>query len=339
MSDDVSGPVRLKNPKNVFLAVGDHGMHGTLDTLRHAYFGLFISDGQRSLIGKLDLKKRSYLGPTSLVPELALLMANQARVTSSSLVVDPFVGTGSIIVAAAQFGAVVLGSDIDVRVLRGKQGNNITTMLRQYGLPAPELMRVDNAAGCARVRLYPQTTHTWDFGLQPSADWRVLWWCAAVAGIATCGTALSSTLSCATRRTACERVRERQACRSASRRRSSAGRRTSSPRWCTTRWTYVAVLRRGVLLLPLHRDEPTAARPRTAQVMRDLLDMAARNLVVGGRLVYLLPSTSEYTDAEVPVHPCLAVEANSEQKLGQYFSRRLITMRKVRRRAVSVSRC
>lgn len=31
---------------------------------------------------------------------------------------DPFVGTGSILVAATHFGAVTLGADIDIRVVR-----------------------------------------------------------------------------------------------------------------------------------------------------------------------------------------------------------------------------
>ena len=38
------------------------------------------------------------------------------------MVYDPFVGTGSLLVAAAHLGAVTLGADIDVRVVRdGKQ--------------------------------------------------------------------------------------------------------------------------------------------------------------------------------------------------------------------------
>lgn len=65
--------------------------------------------------------------------------------------------------------------------------------------------------------------------------------------------------------------------------------------------------------------------------MRDLLDMAARTLLVGGRLAYLLPTTVGYSDDELPVHPCLAVVSNSEQPLSRLFSRRLVTMQKVRR--------
>ena len=37
---------------------------------------------------------------------------------------DPFVGTGSILVAAAHLGDVTLGADIDIRVVRdGKQAS------------------------------------------------------------------------------------------------------------------------------------------------------------------------------------------------------------------------
>lgn len=51
--------------------------------------------------------------------------SNTADITSASLqvqrghlVYDPFVGTGSILVAAAYYGAYTLGADIDIRVVR-----------------------------------------------------------------------------------------------------------------------------------------------------------------------------------------------------------------------------
>lgn len=64
------------------------------------------------------------------------------------------------------------------------------------------------------------------------------------------------------------------------------------------------------------------------QVMADLLDMAAKMLVHGGRLVYLLPTTFEFCEEDLPQHPCLRVIANSEDKLTGTLSRRLITMEK-----------
>ena len=41
-----------------------------------------------------------------------------AQVRRGDLVFDPFSGTGSILVAAASLGALTLGADIDIRVLR-----------------------------------------------------------------------------------------------------------------------------------------------------------------------------------------------------------------------------
>ncbi len=47
------------------------------------------------------------------------------QVRRGSFVYDPFVGTGSLLVAAAHMGATTLGADIDVRVVRdGKRGKD-----------------------------------------------------------------------------------------------------------------------------------------------------------------------------------------------------------------------
>lgn len=40
------------------------------------------------------------------------------QVSRGSLVFDPFVGTGSILVAAAHRGAYTFGADIDMRVIK-----------------------------------------------------------------------------------------------------------------------------------------------------------------------------------------------------------------------------
>lgn len=53
-------------------------------------------------------------------PQLSLIMANQALIKSGDIVMDPFVGSGSLLVAAAHFGAYVLGVDIDFLMLHGK---------------------------------------------------------------------------------------------------------------------------------------------------------------------------------------------------------------------------
>lgn len=52
--------------------------------------------------------------------QLSLLMANMARLRPGDLVLDPFVGSGSLLVAAASCGAMVIGADIDYLMLHGK---------------------------------------------------------------------------------------------------------------------------------------------------------------------------------------------------------------------------
>lgn len=70
------------------------------------------------------------------------------------------------------------------------------------------------------------------------------------------------------------------------------------------------------------------ARYEVQDVMIDLIEFAATFLVVGGKLVFLYPTTREYKDSDLPTHPCLQVTHNSEQYLQGNFCRRLITMNK-----------
>lgn len=122
-----------------------------------AYFGRQIAvGGLRSIIKTMDLKKRSYIGPTSLDHSLALILGNLARVQRRHMALDPFVGTASILVALSYFGANCTGTDIDARVLRGEMyagkadrsqdtsKRDIFSNFTSYGLPVPELIRMDN---------------------------------------------------------------------------------------------------------------------------------------------------------------------------------------------------
>jgi tRNA (guanine10-N2)-methyltransferase len=126
---------------------------------------------------KYDLKKRFYLGPTTLDDSLALILANLSRVSTDMLVYDPFVGTASILIALTHFGAMCFGSDIDTRVLRGemyagscpkgqKTGQETRTRrdifenFKRYNLPVPELIRMDNHVFDRHITLQSHGTYT-----------------------------------------------------------------------------------------------------------------------------------------------------------------------------------
>lgn len=68
----------------------------------------------------------------------------------------------------------------------------------------------------------------------------------------------------------------------------------------------------------------------TSQVYADLVRFAALRLVIGGRLVFWIPSIDDEKEiySEIPIHSCLKLIAKSEQKLNNW-SRWLVTMEKI----------
>ena len=88
--------------------VGNNGLPPPTDPWMCFARQLAMSD--RSAVTRFPLPQRAYLGPTAMDAEMALLMANQAQARAGSLVYDPFVGTGSVLVAAAHFGSFTLVS-------------------------------------------------------------------------------------------------------------------------------------------------------------------------------------------------------------------------------------
>ncbi len=101
------------------------------------FLGRKIASSSRHLIDKHDLKKRPYISTTSMDAELALVTSNLALAAPGKLFFDPFVGTGSFLVSAAEFGALTFGSDIDGRSFRGKgkmAETGVVRNFRKYGL-------------------------------------------------------------------------------------------------------------------------------------------------------------------------------------------------------------
>ena len=127
------------------MEIDDYGTSNGLPPVvqKRVFFGREIGGADRKLLPTYQLKSRRYLGPTAMDAEMAFLMANQSLANTGKLVYDPFVGTGSILVAASHFGAMTMvgndsnlsqvwkiiirkyqGADIDIRVVRDGRGPN-----------------------------------------------------------------------------------------------------------------------------------------------------------------------------------------------------------------------
>jgi tRNA (guanine10-N2)-methyltransferase len=102
----------------------------------NGYFCKWLGEGARDEIHRLSLKTRPYIGTTSMDAELSLIMANMGCSRPGSLVMDPFAGTGSLLLACSAAGAYTLGGEIDGRQLRG--GASFDKSLRPQYEPPPE---------------------------------------------------------------------------------------------------------------------------------------------------------------------------------------------------------
>ncbi|RUS86807.1 hypothetical protein EGW08_005403 [Elysia chlorotica] len=109
------------------------------------YFGRWIADGQRARIQQYHLQKRHFIANTSMDACLSMVMANFGQIKDNDFVFDPFVGSGSLLVACAHYGAYVAGTDIDFLLLHAKakpsrakqkarsQDESVRSNLQQYG--------------------------------------------------------------------------------------------------------------------------------------------------------------------------------------------------------------
>ncbi|XP_043794567.1 tRNA (guanine(10)-N2)-methyltransferase homolog isoform X2 [Apis laboriosa] len=240
-----------------------------------------ITSGQRNLIQKLSLKTRKFIGNTSMDPQLSLIMANQAQVQKGDIVLDPFVGTGSLLVAASHFGGYTLGTDIDFLMLHGRtrpsrisqkirgKDENIATNMSQYG-----------------KRSYYIDVVVSDFSYP-------LW--------------------------------RSDMCIDAIITDPPYGIREATERIGTTKLNPVIEEHQASSHIPskIGYDLP--------QMYKDLLTFAAKHLKLNGRLVCWFPLfRDQYSEDQLPTHPCLELIANSEQILSNYTSRRLLTYKKVK---------
>ncbi|XP_077018943.1 tRNA (guanine(10)-N(2))-methyltransferase TRMT11 isoform X5 [Tamandua tetradactyla] len=142
------GKVNLKKPQHIFSILEDYGLDPNCipENPNNIYFGRWIADGQRELIESYSVKRRHFIGNTSMDAGLSFIMSNHGKVKENDIVFDPFVGTGGLLLASARFGAYVCGTDIDYNTVHGVgkasrknqkwrgPDENIRANLRQYGL-------------------------------------------------------------------------------------------------------------------------------------------------------------------------------------------------------------
>uniref|UniRef100_A0A915DU14 UPF0020 domain-containing protein n=1 Tax=Ditylenchus dipsaci TaxID=166011 RepID=A0A915DU14_9BILA len=123
----MKAPIDLQNAVNQFTILEDN----TEDPSQNIQFCRFIGEGRGSLKNEFDLKKRKYIGNSTMDPELSFIQANLVQSLPGSLILDPFVGTGGLLLSAARFGGLTMGTEINYKVARavGKSSRASELML------------------------------------------------------------------------------------------------------------------------------------------------------------------------------------------------------------------
>lgn len=97
----------------------------------YEFFGIKVFERDRRSFEMRKVQYRPFSKPISVHPKLARAMVNLARAKKGKKFLDPFCGTGGILIEACLVGARVYGMDIDMEMVKGSLKN-----LRYYGLNA-----------------------------------------------------------------------------------------------------------------------------------------------------------------------------------------------------------
>jgi tRNA (guanine10-N2)-dimethyltransferase len=112
MKGDVQ--VDLEAPDVLFLG---------LITRDRFYFGVHLATQNRRAFSQRRSPRRPFFNPDTIHPKIARAMVNLSRSPPGGLFLDPFCGSGGLLLEAVSIGSIPIGVDNDYRILRGCRRN------------------------------------------------------------------------------------------------------------------------------------------------------------------------------------------------------------------------
>jgi tRNA (guanine10-N2)-dimethyltransferase len=111
----VTGPVSLKNPEIEYRAILSED---------RCYFGKVLFTFDRGSFDVRNPGKRDFFHPGVMMPRMARTLVNIAGVRTGDIMLDPFCGTGGILIEGDLLGARAIGSDFDPLMVQGSRKNS-----------------------------------------------------------------------------------------------------------------------------------------------------------------------------------------------------------------------
>ena len=125
--------VTLKNPEIELRA---------LITDSTVYVGLKFSEIDRSQFEKRKAQFRPFFSPISLHPKLARVMVNLSAIQPGEVLLDPFCGTGGVLIEAGLIGIKTIGIDIENKMVRGCKENLDFYKIKEYKLYCSDIREI-----------------------------------------------------------------------------------------------------------------------------------------------------------------------------------------------------
>ena len=100
----ISGPVSLDNPEIEFRAILSED---------RCYFGRVLFHLDRSSYDERNPGKRDFFHPGVMMPRMARTLVNLSCAQAGDVLLDPFCGTGGILIESSLLGVRTIGSDFD----------------------------------------------------------------------------------------------------------------------------------------------------------------------------------------------------------------------------------
>jgi tRNA (guanine10-N2)-dimethyltransferase len=110
----ISGPVSLDNPETEYRAILSED---------RCYFGKVLYSINRGTYDLRNPGKRDFFHPGVMMPRMARTLINLTCAHSGDSLLDPFCGTGGILIEAEMLGMRALGSDFDPMMISGSRQN------------------------------------------------------------------------------------------------------------------------------------------------------------------------------------------------------------------------
>ncbi|HVC27404.1 MAG TPA: hypothetical protein VND40_04515 [Nitrososphaerales archaeon] len=132
IAEKVEGKVSLDAPdREVSAYVGKDGSR--------TYLAITMPRSMRQGWATRRPRSRAFFHPSAIFPKLSRALVNLSGVQPGEAFMDPFCGTGSLLIEASIIGAEPLGIDIARKMVRGARRNSI-----KYGQPWLGLVRADS---------------------------------------------------------------------------------------------------------------------------------------------------------------------------------------------------